>query len=62
MEEFILNLIKSISGPQGYLLLGISAFFENVLPPIPGDTVTLEVYRDGHNKIVTAKLEEAPKE
>jgi len=41
MEEFILNLIKSISGPQGYLLLGVSAFFENVVPPIPGDTVTV---------------------
>ncbi len=41
MEEFILSLTKSMSGPQGYLLLGISAFFENVVPPIPGDTVTV---------------------
>lgn len=41
MEEIIFDLIKSISGPQGYLLLAISAFFENVVPPIPGDTVTI---------------------
>ena len=41
MEEYILSLIKSLSGPQGYLLLAISAFFENVAPPIPGDTVTV---------------------
>lgn len=41
MEEAIFNFIQSISGPRGYLLLGISAFFENVVPPIPGDTVTV---------------------
>ncbi len=34
-------MIKSISGPYGYLLLAVSAFFENMLPPIPGDTVTV---------------------
>jgi len=28
----------------------------------PGDKVTLEVYRDGHNKTLTAELEEAPRE
>ena len=41
MEEFILGLIESINGPRGYLILGLSAFFENVAPPIPGDTVTV---------------------
>ncbi len=41
MEEFILGLIQSINGPRGYVLLGVSAFFENVVPPIPGDTVTV---------------------
>ena len=41
MEEFFLNIIKSISGPYGYVLLAVSAFFENVVPPIPGDTVTV---------------------
>ncbi len=41
MEEFFLTIIKSISGPYGYLLLAVSAFFENIVPPIPGDTVTV---------------------
>ena len=41
MEEFFLDIIKSISGPYGYWLLGVSAFFENIVPPIPGDTVTV---------------------
>ena len=41
LEEFFLNIIKSISGPYGYLLLAVSAFFENMVPPIPGDTVTV---------------------
>jgi len=41
LEDFFLTMIKSISGPYGYLLLAVSAFFENILPPIPGDTVTV---------------------
>ena len=41
MEEFLLDLITSMSGPYGYGLLAVSAFFENVLPPVPGDTVTV---------------------
>ena len=41
MEDFFLNLAKKFTGPFGYLILGICAFFENVIPPIPGDTVTV---------------------
>jgi membrane protein DedA with SNARE-associated domain len=37
----LLQYIQTINGAYGYLLLGISAFFENVVPPIPGDTVTV---------------------
>jgi len=35
-----LNLINSLPDTLLYLLLGLSAFVENVFPPIPGDTIT----------------------
>lgn len=41
METYIFDFIQSIHGPQGYLLLAACAFFENVVPPVPGDTVTI---------------------
>jgi membrane protein DedA with SNARE-associated domain len=41
VEDFFPAVIKSISGPYGYVLLAVSAFFENIVPPIPGDTVTV---------------------
>lgn len=41
METYIFDFIQSISGLRGYLLLAVCAFFENVAPPIPGDTVTV---------------------
>jgi membrane protein DedA with SNARE-associated domain len=41
MIEFLENLFSGISPAMTYLILGISAFTENVLPPIPGDTVVV---------------------
>jgi len=41
MDAFLVGLMTRFSGPMGYALLGVCAFFENVIPPIPGDTVTV---------------------
>ena len=41
MHEALISFLDRISGPAGYLLLAVCAFVENVLPPIPGDTVTV---------------------
>ena len=41
MVEFIENIFNNISPAMAYFVLGISAFTENVLPPIPGDTVVV---------------------
>lgn len=41
MEQFFIHLANSFSGFYGYLMLGVCAFVENVVPPIPGDTVTV---------------------
>ena len=41
MVEFLENLFGEISPTMAYLVLGISAYAENVLPPIPGDTVVI---------------------
>ena len=41
MIEYIESLFEGISGPAAYWLLGVSAYIENVFPPIPGDTVTV---------------------
>ena len=41
MTESILSTIQSISSPYGYMLLCVCAFVENIVPPIPGDTVTV---------------------
>jgi membrane protein DedA with SNARE-associated domain len=35
-----LNLLNSLPNTLLYFLLGLSAFVENVFPPIPGDTIT----------------------
>lgn len=35
-----LNFLNSLPDYMIYLLLGLSAFVENIFPPIPGDTVT----------------------
>jgi membrane protein DedA with SNARE-associated domain len=35
-----LNLLNSLPDTLLYFLLGLSAFVENVFPPIPGDTIT----------------------
>jgi membrane protein DedA with SNARE-associated domain len=35
-----LSLINSLPNILAYLLLGLSAFVENLFPPIPGDTIT----------------------
>lgn len=41
MIEFLENLFNHISPTVAYLILGASAYAENVLPPIPGDTVVV---------------------
>jgi membrane protein DedA with SNARE-associated domain len=41
MLEYLDTIFQQISPLTAYLLLFISAFVENVFPPIPGDTVTL---------------------
>jgi membrane protein DedA with SNARE-associated domain len=41
MVEFLENLFSDISPTMAYLILGVSAFTENVLPPIPGDMVVV---------------------
>jgi membrane protein DedA with SNARE-associated domain len=38
-EQF-LEFLHSVPDPLAYLLLGLSSFVENVIPPIPGDTIT----------------------
>lgn len=38
-EQF-LNFLHSVPDPIAYLFLGLSAFVENLFPPIPGDTIT----------------------
>ena len=41
MVEYLDTLFQQISPLIAYVLLFVSAFVENVFPPIPGDTVTL---------------------
>lgn len=38
--DSFLNLLDSLPNTLLYFLLGLSAFIENVFPPIPGDTIT----------------------
>ena len=38
--EMFLNSLHSFPGFFIYVILGLSAFVENVFPPIPGDTIT----------------------
>ena len=38
--DSFLNLLDSLPNALLYFLLGLSAFIENVFPPIPGDTIT----------------------
>jgi membrane protein DedA with SNARE-associated domain len=39
IEKF-LNELRSLPDLLIYFLLGLSAFVENLVPPIPGDTIT----------------------
>ena len=41
MVEYLENLFSQISPAMAYVILGLSAFAENVIPPIPGDTVVV---------------------
>ena len=41
MIEYLESLFSQISPTMAYLVLCVSAFTENVLPPIPGDTVVI---------------------
>jgi membrane protein DedA with SNARE-associated domain len=41
MVEFIENIFNQINPFTAYIVLLISAFTENVLPPVPGDTVVV---------------------
>ena len=38
--DTFLNYLYSLPDPYIYLLLGLSAYVENIFPPIPGDTIT----------------------
>jgi len=38
--ERFLDFLHSLPDPLIYLILGLSAFVENLFPPIPGDTIT----------------------
>ncbi|UCB49198.1 MAG: DedA family protein [Deltaproteobacteria bacterium] len=38
--EAFLNYLHSLPDALIYLLLGLSAYVENIFPPIPGDTIT----------------------
>jgi len=41
MAEFIESLLNTIDPLTAYFILFVSAFLENVVPPIPGDTVVV---------------------
>lgn len=41
MEKFFVGLLEQFTGMPGYLLLAACSFVENLVPPIPGDTVTV---------------------
>ena len=41
MVEYLESLFAQITPVTAYIVLGISAFVENVIPPVPGDTVVL---------------------
>jgi len=41
MFEFLENIFSQISPAIAYLIIGVSAYAENVIPPIPGDTVVV---------------------
>lgn len=41
MFEFLENLLNSIDPMVAYVALFFSAFLENVIPPVPGDTVVV---------------------
>ena len=41
MTEFIQSIFNNIDPALAYFVLFVSAFVENVFPPIPGDTVTV---------------------
>jgi len=38
--DALLQLLQSLPDGAVYLMLGLSAFVENLVPPIPGDTIT----------------------
>ncbi len=38
--DVFLEFLRTLPDTLIYLLLGVSAFLENILPPIPGDTIT----------------------
>jgi membrane protein DedA with SNARE-associated domain len=41
MTDFLLEWLASHEGPLAYLVLGLAAALEYVVPPLPGDTITL---------------------
>ncbi|TFG94661.1 MAG: DedA family protein [Calditrichales bacterium] len=41
MIEFLESIFSQISPAVAYIILAVSAFTENVLPPVPGDTVVV---------------------
>jgi membrane protein DedA with SNARE-associated domain len=51
MLESIVNWVSSLSAGWYYLALFVSAFFENIFPPLPGDTVAVfAAYLAGRNQ------------
>jgi len=41
MLDFLINYVATLSAGWFYLAVFLSAFVENIFPPIPGDTVTV---------------------
>ena len=41
MFEYLEQLFNQISPTVAYLVIGLSAYAENILPPVPGDTVVV---------------------
>jgi membrane protein DedA with SNARE-associated domain len=41
MLDFLINYVATLSAGWFYLAVFLSAFIENIFPPVPGDTVTV---------------------
>ncbi|MCX8042495.1 MAG: DedA family protein [Desulfobacterota bacterium] len=41
MEDFFIRFVEHCAGMPGYALLAVFACIENLVPPMPGDTITV---------------------